>query len=284
MNDQDLNLIVDLIESELSNSEAESALARIMADPELSAAYAEQLAVHASLTELPIASMTVAEKDALNTALVLQLQLEAAAAVVPIARKRKAWWMPIAGIATAAAAVTAIFIMPGLSESDDSGAETTIVASAAAEAEAPEDPAARDSAAQGSVDQGSAADDGTAEFGVAEEESLAAQAPVAVVDLDGADLVEVLEATAGEESQEAVQDQLNALGYTKSASVNAEVLADCIDQVSGQLPPNATGIVLFGVDSSGPTQVAHLGIVFDDGIGGAMSVDLETCAVVSSGS
>ena len=100
MNDQDLNLIVDLIESELSNSEAESALARIMADPELSAAYAEQLAVHASLAELPIASMTVAERDALNSALVSQLQLEAAAAVVPIARKKatllrksqRNWW------------------------------------------------------------------------------------------------------------------------------------------------------------------------------------------------
>ncbi len=279
MNDQDLNLIVDLIESELSNSGAETALARIMADPELSAAYAEQLAVHASLAELPIASMAVAEKDALNTALVSQLHLESAAAVVPIARKRKAWWMPIAGIATAAAAVTAIFIMPGLSESDDSSAETTIVASAAAAAEAPEDPAARDSAAQGST-----TDDGASQFDAPEEESLAAPAPVAVVDLDGADLVEVLEATAGEESPEAVQDQLNALGYTESASVNADVLAECISQVSGQLPPNATDIVLFGVDSSGPTQVAHLGIVFDDGIGGAMSVDLETCAVVSPGS
>jgi hypothetical protein len=277
MNDQDLTLIVDLIESQLSNSEAESALARIMADPELSAAYAEQLAVHVSLTDLPIASMTAAEKDALNTALVSQLQLEAAAAVVPIAKKRKAWWMPIAGIATAAAAVTAIFIMPGLSGSDDSSADTTIIASAAAEA--PEDPAARDSAAQGST-----ADDGASQFDAAEEELLAARAPVTVVELGGADLVEVLEATAGEESPEAVQDQLNALGYTESASVDADVLAECISQISGQLPPNATGIVLFGVDSSGPTQIAHLGIVFDDGIGGAMSVDLETCIVVSSGS
>lgn len=277
MNDQDLNLIVDLIESQLSNSEAETALARIMADPELSAAYAEQLAVHASLAELPTASMTVAEKDALNTALVSQLRLESATAVVPIAKRRKAWWMPIAGIATAAAAVTAIFIMPGLSGSDDSSAGTTIVASAAAEA--PEDPAAQDSAAQGAT-----ADDGASQVDGAEEESRALQAPVAVVDLDGADLVEVLEATAGEESPEAVQDQLNALGYTKSASVDADVLAECISQVSGQLPPNATDIVLFGVDSSGPTQIAHLGIVFDDGIEGAMSVDLETCVVVSSGS
>jgi len=81
-----------------------------------------------------------------------------------------------------------------------------------------------------------------------------------------------------------VQDQLTALGYTESASVDADVLAECISQVSGHLPPNATDIVLFGVDSSGPTQIAHLGIVFDDGIGGAMSVDLETCVVISSGS
>jgi hypothetical protein len=158
-------------------------------------------------------------------------------------------------------------------------ADTTIIASAAAATEAPVDPAARDSATQGST-----ADDGASQFDAAEEESLALQAPVTVVDLAGADLVEVLEATAGEESPEAVQDQLNALGYTESASVDADVLADCISQVSGQLPPNATGIVLFGVDSSGPTQVAHLGVVFDDGIGAAMSVDLDSCVVVTSGS
>ena len=266
MSDQDLNLIVDLIESHLSDSEAETALARIMTDPELSYAYAEQLAVRSSLTEAPAASMTVAEKDALNTALVAQLRLESAAAVVPIARKRKAWWMPIAGIATAAVAFTAIFIMPGLSGSDDSSADTTVVASAAAQA--PQD---------------SSADDGGAEFGVAEEEALAAQAPVAVVDLEGADLVEVLDATAGESSPEAVRDRLSSMGYTESAAVDGDELAECISVVSKQLPPNATDIVLYGVDSSGTSQIAHLGVVFDDGIGAAMSVDLETCAVVSTG-
>ena len=265
MNDQDLNLIVDLIESQLSDPEAETAVARIMADPELSSAYAEQLAVHASLTDAPAVSMTVAEKDALSTALASQLNLEAAAAVVPIARKRTAWWMPVVGIATAAAAFTAIFIMPGLSGSDDSGADTTVVASAAAQA--PEDPAA---------------DDGGTEFGVAEEEALAARAPVAVVDLEGADLVEVLDATAGESSPEVVQDRLSSMGYTESASVDGDTLDECISVVSEQLPPSATGIVPYGVDNSGTTQIAHLGVVFDDGIGEVMSVDLETCAVVSS--
>ena len=129
MNDHDIDLIVDLIESQLSASEAESALSRIMADPELSAAYAEQLSVRSDLEALPMTSMTTAEKDALNTALVGQLQLDATPVAVPIARNRKAWWAPVIGITAAAAAVTAIFIVPGMSGSDDSSSDTTIVAS-----------------------------------------------------------------------------------------------------------------------------------------------------------
>jgi hypothetical protein len=267
MNDRDLNLIVDLIESQLSASEAETALARITGDPELSTAYAEQIAVHTSLSELPLAAMTVTERDALNSALVSQLQLETETAMVPVVPRRKAWWIPVVGVATAAVAVTAIFVMPGLSGSDDSSTETTIVVASAAE-QAPQD---------------SATDDGTAEFGAAEEEALSALAPTTVVELEGADLVEVLDATAGESSPEAVQDRLNSLGYTDSAFVDPDVLAECISRVSGQLPPDATDMVLFGVDSSGPTPIAHIGIVFDDGIEAALSVDLETCDVVSSG-
>jgi hypothetical protein len=266
MNDRDLNLIVDLIESQLSATEAETALTRIMADPELSSAYAEQLAIRTSLAELPLASMTVTERDALNSALVSQLRLESETALVPVVPRRKARWVPVVGVATAAVAVTAIFVMPGLSGSDDSSAETTVVVASAAE-QAPQD---------------SATDDGAAEFGAPEEDALSTQAPATVVDLEGADLVEVLDATAGESSPEAVQDRLNSLGYTDSAFVDLDVLAECISRVSGQLPPNATDMVLFGVDGSGPTPIAHIGIVFDGGIEAALSIDLETCGVVSS--
>lgn len=270
MNDHDIDLIVDLIESQLSASEAESALARIMADPELSAAYAEQLSVRSDLEALPTASMTAAEKDALNTALVGQLRLDATPVAVPVPRNRKAWWAPVIGITAAAAAVTAIFIVPGMSGSDDSSSDTTIVASAAARA--PED----------------TAEDGSAEFGVSEEEAPVAQSPtndeqVTVVELDGADLVDVLDATAGESTPEAVQDQLSLLGYTELSLVSEEVLAECISSISAQVPAETTDIVLFGVDTSGPTQIAHIGLIFDDGIGAAMSVDLATCTVVDLG-
>jgi hypothetical protein len=266
MNDNDLNLIVDLIESQLGTTDAGSALARIVADPELLEAYTEQLAVHDSLKSLPIASMTADEKEALNTALVTQLRLEDEAVVVPVTRKRAPWWMPVAGIAAAAAAVTAIFIVPNMSGSDDSGADTTVVASAAQRA--PEE---------------SAADGESFDSGVEEQELAATDSGVTVVELSGADLVEVLNATVGESSPEVVQDRLSTLGYTDFADVSQDVLAECISQMSSQLPPDTTGLVLFGVDTSGPTDVAHIGLVFDDGIGAAMSVDLETCDVLGAG-
>jgi hypothetical protein len=266
MNDNDLNLIVDLIDSQLGTTEAGSALARIMADPELLEAYTEQLAVHDSLRSLPIASMTAVEKDVLNTALVTQLRLEEAAAVVPVARKRAPWWMPVVGIAAAAAAVTVIVIVPNMSGSDDSSADTTIVASAAATA--PEE---------------LAADGESFDSGADEQELAAAASDVTVVELSGADLVEVLDATAGESSPEAVQDRLNALGFADFADVSQNALAECVSQISGQLPPNTTDLVLFGVDTSGSTDIAHIGLVFDDGIGGAMSVDLETCDILNAG-
>lgn len=270
MNDHDIDLIVDLIESQLSASEAESALSRIMADPELSAAYAEQLSVRAHLDTAPMASMTAAEKEALNRALVGQLRLDDAPVVVPITRNRKAWWAPVVGITAAAAAVTAIFIVPGMSGSDDSASDTTVVAAAAARA--PED----------------LANDGSAESGATEEELSVAQAPtsdeqVTVVEMGGADLVDVLDATAGESAPETVQDRLNSLGYTESTLISGDVLAECISSISGQLPPETTDIVLFGVDTSGESHIAHIGLVFADGIGAAMSVDLATCGVVDLG-
>lgn len=270
MNDHDLDLIVDLIENHLSDQEAEAALARIAGDPELQTAYDEQLAVHASLSALPAAAMTTSEKESLHTALVAQLRMEEAAAVVPIAPKRRAWWMPVVGIATAAAAITAIVIIPGMSSSDDSSTETTIVASAAARA--PEAASADEAPTEESLSDG-------------ELDMAAAQAPVTVVELEGADLVDVLDATAGESSPEVVQDQLNSLGFTKSALIPPDVLAECISRISGQLPPNTTDIVLFGVDTSGPVPIAHVGLVFDadDGIEAAMSIDLESCAIVDLG-
>jgi len=278
MNDHDIGLIVDLIESRLSASEAETALARIMADPDLSAAYAEQLSVRTSLDAVPVASMTAEEKLALNDALVTQLRLEDGPVVVPIARERKAWWAPVVGITAAAAAVTAIFVIPGMSGSDHAASDTTIVASASAEAPTEQDRAIEPAGAEG--------DDGTAaaeEFGSVAEELEAAEAPVSVKELKGADLVDVLDATAGESSPEAVEDRLNALGYTDSASVSSDTLARCISDISTQLPPNTTDVVLFGVDTSGPTHIAHLGLIFDDGIAAAMSVNLDTCAIVDLG-
>jgi hypothetical protein len=273
MNDHDIDLIVDLIENQLSGQEAEGVLARIKADPELSAAYEEQLAVRASLDAIPAASMTASEKESLNAALVAQLRLEEATPAVAVAPKRKAWWVPVVGIASAAVAVTAIFIVPGMSGSDDSSAATTFVASAAARA--PEDAAA-------DTDSAGAAEDGSADRGVAEEESetLAAPAPMTVVELEGADIEDVLDATAGESSPEAVQDRLTSLGFTKEATIPPDVLAECISRISDELPSNTTDIVLYGVDTSGPTLVAHIGLIFDDGIGAAMTIDLETCSIV----
>ena len=181
--------------------------------------------------------------------------------------------MPIAGIAATAAAVTAFVIIPSMSGSDDSSTDITVAAAAAERA--PEESTASDS----SADDGSAGADATEEVPLA---ALSAP-PITVVELEEANLVDLLDATAGESSPEAVQDRLNSLGFTKEATVPPDLLAECISDISGQLPPETTDIVLYGVDTSGSTLIAHIGLVFGDGIGAAMSVELDTCSIVIPG-
>lgn len=270
MNDHDLDLIVDLIENRLSASDAKAALSRISSEPELSSLHAEQLAVRAALVAQPLPAMTIPESESLRAKLATALRLDGIQAPVPIPRKRRAWWQPVAGIAAAAVVVTAIVVLPGNLSSDDAATTATIAASAAARSSEPSD-----------------ADDGVAESGVAEEEfatpdaAALRRAPRAVVELASEDLLDVLDATVGESSPEAVEDRLNALGYTKSATVDPDVLADCVIRVVPQLPAETKDIVVFGVDTSGPTPIALLGLVFDEGIRAAVSVDLATCQIVT---
>ena len=130
MNEDDIQLITSLIGGELSEPERRAALTRIDAEPELRAAYEQQLAVASLLRETPQATMTPAEADALRATLATELRLgDTTEAVAAASTSRFArWWAPVTGVAAAAVIAIAVVVVPNLSEDarfDEVGAGAT---------------------------------------------------------------------------------------------------------------------------------------------------------------
>ena len=137
MNDNDIDLITSLIGGELSKPEEADAFARIGSDPELRAAYDEQLAITSMLGSTPAVAMTPGETATMHAALRTELRLgETTVAVAATATGWSRWWVPLTGLATAAVVIFAIAVLPGALDGTDSEevlsaqlAETTAPAS-----------------------------------------------------------------------------------------------------------------------------------------------------------
>ena len=80
----------------------------------MSAEYADQIAALDFLNSGAVPRMTASERETLHVNLTEQLGLVPKTLPVPSPARRKIpWWQPVFGVATAAAVVAAIVIIPG---------------------------------------------------------------------------------------------------------------------------------------------------------------------------
>ena len=121
MSDYNLDLITELINGHLSPDERRVALSRVAADPELQSEYETQLAVSSLLSEAPPPTMTAAERSELRTTLRKQLNLEDASTPVVVGPSRwQRWWVPVTGLAAAAAVIIGVVMILPDGGTDDS--------------------------------------------------------------------------------------------------------------------------------------------------------------------
>jgi anti-sigma-K factor RskA len=260
MNDQDRDLIIALAQGHLSTDAAEEANARIEGDPELASAYAEQILALDHLSSLAAPQMSVDERSGLHANLTEQLGLVRVADTPPAPAKRKAtWWAPVFGLATAAAVVAAVVILPGSADDsfDDVSAganlDTAVTSTAASAAEAA--PADEE---QGLVDEG--------------ELSVYATGSVELEDL--------LEEADGAGSPQAVERQLADLNFKSTVDLDTDQVQACLNELSTDLPDEIVEILVLGADVDDESTVVHLGFDFGSGVEDGLSFVLGDCSLV----
>ena len=265
MNDRDKDLIVDLLEGRLSRADSEAAMSRVADDPEFAAAYRQQMVVRDALAGQHEPMMSDAERSALRTRLVDELNIVDQPVRSRPERPIRRWWQPVLGLTTVAAAVVAIALLPGSlgsSSSDDAGpADTSFNTSDGAESLPPAAGLERD-----------AGDDTVALFAPGE--------PVEVVDLPDARVEELLEATEGNTTPAEVEQNMTALGYSKSLFIDGSMIENCVDAIRSSLPAGTSSVLVLGADTTGDTTIVHLGLTMDDGIEAVVTIDLDDCSIL----
>ncbi|RLE15803.1 MAG: hypothetical protein DRJ28_03150 [Actinobacteria bacterium] len=274
MNDQDRDLIAALAEGLLSGTEAEDALARIEADPEMSVEYSGQLSALDFLGSVVTPLMTTAEREALHVNLTEQLGLVPIPTPTPSPfRRRLPWWQPVFGLATAAAVVAAIVILPGTLTGGSSDNASFDLASA--------EPESTD------VDQtqttAAAAADGVQEAAPLDARALDDDAEIAVHETDTVSLEDLLKQTGGADSPDAVEEQLSAFGFESTVDLNADAIDSCIHELSDDLPDGIIERRVIGANAQDDKTIVHLGFDFGSGIEDGLSFVLEDCTLVGHG-
>jgi hypothetical protein len=212
MNENDRDLILDLIEGRLAGPEAAAAQARIDASPALRAEMATQWAVRDALRSAEPPQMTVDEQTALHAALLEQLHLSPEPAMpVPVAARRSRWWVPVFGLATAAAVVVGFVALGPFGDSDDSG--STEVAASLAES--------------------STADDGSTMQRGSED----ADTTIGGADAPAAEVTTTMQAAAADQSAAVAEDELGGAeaGVTYAMDAGGEEAA--VPEIAGDVPP-----------------------------------------------
>ena len=262
MNEQDRDLIIALAQGHLSTDAAGQANARIEADPELASAYAEQILALDHLNSLDAPQMTIDERSGLHANLIEQLGLVPVPETPPAPAKGKAtWWAPVVGLATAAAVVAAVVILPGSSDEsfDDVSAganlDTAVTSTAASAAE-------------------SAPQTATDELGATDAEELTVYATGSV------ELEELIEEADGAGSPQAVERQLAELNFTSTVDLDTDEVQTCLNELSTDLPDGITEILVLGADVDNESTVVHLGFDFGSGVEDGLSFVLGDCSLV----
>jgi len=173
--------------------------------------------------------------------------------------RRAAWWAPVFGLATAAAVVAAVVILPGsvddASNDVSAGADydtavTTTAASAAESAPVTED--------QGPADEGD----------------------LSVYSTGSVELEELLEEADGAGSPQAVERQLADLNFKSTVDLDPDEVTACLSELSTDLPDGIVEILVLGADVDEESTVVHLGFDFGSGVEDGLSFDLGDCSLV----
>ncbi|MCL1600079.1 MAG: hypothetical protein M3112_00920 [Actinomycetia bacterium] len=276
MNDKDRDLIIALAQGNLSATAAGEAAARIEADPELAAEYAEQVVALEFLQSAPPPVMNAAERSTLRMNLTTQLGLLPVASPAAVAPKTKSrWWVPAFGMATAAVVVFAFVVFPGSQQDsfqevsmqlDDASAESSQVAESA-----PQTTAAASASAE---------DSGGAEFDSAAVPPPPIEGPVSVYETDSFGLDELLNQADGADSVESVQRQMSNLSFKSRVDLSSDEVNACLNELSTELPDEILEVLVIGADVEGEQTTVHVGFDFGDGVEDGMSFVLDSCELV----
>jgi hypothetical protein len=285
MNDQDRDLIFALAQGDLSTTAAEVAVARIEADPELASEYADQVAALQFLHSAITPTMSAAERSTLHANLTEQLSLLPLAASAPATTTKKAqWWVPVFGLAAAAAVVAAFVIFPNSGQ--DTFAEVSADLGAETEATAPQSSRSpQTTAASGdSLDSASADAAATEELSSSGAPPFAEDDALSVYDTDSIALDELLAQADGADSPENIRRQLSAMSFKSTVDLDRDDVNACIEDLAAALPDGVSDILVIGADTDDEGTIVHLGFAFGEGIEDGLSFVLESCALIEHSS
>lgn len=285
MNETDIDIILAIAEGRLSGTSEEEALEHIAADPELGRELAAQMSAIEELQSIPPGVMTAAERTLLRQSLIEQLNLAPADAKAIPVKQRRAWWQPMLGLATAAAFVLAIVVVPSMLGDSDDGSDIAAIAplttvqdqAAVSQAEVTETTSAAASATSeggDTTDVPEVPEDDVESFlfdaGAATEgqettvESTKAESP---------------SEDTGELDEAADSDTSNDRSAPGTASVNSAELNACLATIQDELPEGL--LIPLAATTTDTGHIVHLGIESDSGVDYAISVDLSTCSITA---
>jgi len=276
MNDADIELIISLANDELDGQEQIDALARINADPSLASELATQISVIDTVQSLPRADMTASERTTLHANLVEQLHLEETPLAAVAVKRKLAWWQPVVGLASVAAVVFAIVVVPNMLSSRSSDD--------AAFQELRSDTTQEFSSAGGSTETTSAAAD--ADTSVADDAAVEEAPSAGTAESGAADLQlyripadrqeEFNDLATGETSSDLLSEKLARSGFALGTTIDPKELQACLQLLADEFP----GGVLLPI-GDGDANTVFLGVDAGNGIDEILEVDLETCSLVS---
>lgn len=258
MNDHDIDIILALAEGRLSGADAAEARARVEADPELAAELDAQIAAIDALAASPTPSLTASERTDLRTNLIAALHLEAEPS--PSAVPARAWsWRPVLfGLASAAALVLAVVVLPNVLSSSSS------------------DEAAFAPAADTAV----ATQDGAADASELPETSIASQGAGAppviaeVPEVSKQSMSDLVEARSGASPEADALDESAEINAGNVTLVDLGALASCIEELDRELADGAGTPIAATTTDDG--QIVYL----EGSTGSLVAIDLGTCSFV----
>jgi len=277
MNDHDRDLIAALADGRLSGTAAEDALARVAADPEMAAAYAEHTTALSFLGGQDAPTMTAAESSALRASLVGHLGLLPSPEPATSRLKQTSRWrQSVFGIMTAAAVVTAIVILPGVLSQESADTAPTEAAAAFDEAEtststtaaASEAPAAAQLDDQATLES----EESTTDFsGTATDELLG----------DSVGLADLVARARGATTDDEVASKLAPLMFSRDGNIESELISACLEQLEPILPPEIQSYLSLAVEVAADSTIAHIGIDLGSGLEAGITIDLSTCQIIN---